>query len=77
MNSICALSQGVGGGNDSDLLLGKCRWVAWYLGNVLSRPGGVFPASPSPPHSWDGTLGASLLFPGTKEKSESTVFHCS
>lgn len=73
MNSICTLSQG----------MGKWQWlVAWEMpdgwpgrsGNVLRRLGDVFPASSSPPHSWDGVLDSSPLFPGTKEKPESCVF---
>ena len=77
MNSICTLSQGMGEEMTVTCCLGNAGWVAWYLGNVLRRPGDVFPASPSPPHSWDGTLDSSPLFPGTKEKPESCVFQCS
>ena len=55
MSSVCALSQGMEG-SDSDLSLRKCWWVAWHLGNVLRQPGDVFPASPSPPYSWGGTI---------------------
>lgn len=59
---------------EENLMLGKCWWLAWYLGNVLREPGDVFPASPSPPHSWDGTLDTLPLFPGTKGKFAASVF---